>query len=121
MSICKSLFLVLAISAASTCFAGERDQAVSTTSGDAQTEAAATIDPSLTGYPSSTGYPNWAADTRRDVCYTIRAYRVKRTERLIDGHTANRGYSKCVMATDYTLRTTVEHPRDVRTAASPNN
>lgn len=115
MSICKSLFLVLAISAASTCFAGERDQAVSTTSGDAQTEAAATIDPSLTGYP------NWAADTRRDVCYTIRAYRVKRTERLIDGQTANRGYSKCVMATDYTLRTTVEHPRDVRAPASPNN
>jgi len=42
--------------------------------------------------------------TNDDVCYTMRTYKVKRTERLTDRERSLRGYSTCEMAGNYRLR-----------------
>ena len=44
------------------------------------------------------------ASTNKDVCYTMRSYKVKRTERLDDNQSGLRGYSTCEMASSYRLR-----------------
>ena len=44
------------------------------------------------------------ADVNGDVCYTMRSYKVKRTERLADNETDHRGYSTCEMASSYHVR-----------------
>jgi hypothetical protein len=38
------------------------------------------------------------------ICYTVRMYKVKGTERLSDGETGMRGYSTCQFARDYQVR-----------------
>jgi hypothetical protein len=42
--------------------------------------------------------------TNDDVCYTMRTYKVKRTERLTDRQRGRRGYTTCEMAGNYRLR-----------------
>jgi hypothetical protein len=44
------------------------------------------------------------AGASKDVCYTMRSYKVKRTERLDDSQSGVRGYSTCEMASSYRLR-----------------
>jgi hypothetical protein len=44
------------------------------------------------------------ANASADVCYTMRSYKVKRTERLDDSQSGVRGYSICEMASSYRLR-----------------
>ena len=41
-----------------------------------------------------------------NVCYTMRSYKVKRTERLNDNESGVTGYSTCEMASTYKLRST---------------
>ena len=48
-----------------------------------------------------------------DVCYTMRMYKLKRTERLSDGETGRRGYTTCEMASNYQYRSAIAHPREV--------
>jgi hypothetical protein len=43
------------------------------------------------------------------VCYTMRTYKVKRTERLSDGETGTRGFSTCELASNYQFRSAVAH------------
>ena len=45
-------------------------------------------------------------------CYTMRIYKVQRTERLQDGDTGRRGYSTCEPGSDFQVRTA--------TATAPN-
>ncbi len=44
------------------------------------------------------------ANANESVCYTMRSYKVKRTERLDDNQSGVRGYSTCEMASSYRLR-----------------
>ena len=44
------------------------------------------------------------ADADQNVCYTMRSYKVKRTERLADNQSGLRAYSTCEMASSYRLR-----------------
>jgi hypothetical protein len=44
------------------------------------------------------------ANANESVCYTMRSYKVKRTERLDDNQSGVRGYSTCEMASGYRLR-----------------
>jgi len=39
-----------------------------------------------------------------DLCYTMRTYKVKRTERLGAGESATRGYSTCELASNFQVR-----------------
>lgn len=39
-----------------------------------------------------------------DLCYTMRMYKVKATERLKDNETGRRGYTTCQLARDYQIR-----------------
>ena len=43
------------------------------------------------------------ANANESVCYTMRSYKVKRTERLDDNQSGMRGYSTCEMASSYRL------------------
>jgi hypothetical protein len=45
------------------------------------------------------------------LCYTMRMYKVKRTESLPDDETGMRGYSTCELASNYQVRTAVAHVR----------
>lgn len=47
-----------------------------------------------------------------DVCYTLRTYKVKRTERLKDAENGRRGYTTCEMAAGYQLRSADAKVRD---------
>lgn len=47
-----------------------------------------------------------------DVCYTMRSYKVKRTERLKDDQTGLRGYSTCEKASDYQFRSADAKAKD---------
>jgi hypothetical protein len=49
--------------------------------------------------------------SRDRACLTLRMYKVKRTERLADGETAERGYTTCELASDYQMRSAVAHAR----------
>jgi len=44
------------------------------------------------------------ADMNGEVCYTMRSYKVKRTERLADNESEHRGYSTCERASGYHVR-----------------
>src|SRR5438094_7368812 len=43
-------------------------------------------------------------DASKDVCYTMRTYKVKATEHLKDNETGRRGYTTCQLARDYQIR-----------------
>lgn len=45
-------------------------------------------------------------------CYTMRIYRVKRSERLQDGDTGRRGYSTCEPGRDFQVRTATANATD---------
>jgi hypothetical protein len=47
------------------------------------------------------------------VCYTMRMYKVKATERLAGGESASRGYSTCELARNYQIRSAVLHEQTV--------
>ena len=44
------------------------------------------------------------------VCFTMRSYKVKPTERLRDGESASTGYSTCEMGSNYKVRSVDEPP-----------
>ena len=44
------------------------------------------------------------------VCFTMRSYKVKRTERLRDDESGVRGYSTCEMGSNYKVRMTDDDP-----------
>ena len=44
------------------------------------------------------------------VCFTMRSYKVKRTERLRDDESGVRGYSTCEMGSNYQVRMTDDDP-----------
>ena len=46
------------------------------------------------------------------VCYTMRMYKLKRTERLSDSETAARGYTTCELAKNYQVRSAVANSID---------
>ena len=50
-----------------------------------------------------------------NVCYTMRSYKVKRTERLQDGEHARRGYTTCEMSSNYRLRSADASVKEVGT------
>lgn len=52
------------------------------------------------------------SDLNGDVCYTIRSYKVRRTERLRDNQSGMRGYSTCEMASDYRVRSADAKAKD---------
>ena len=57
------------------------------------------------------------AGANQDVCYTMRSYKVKPTERLDDSQHSLRGYSTCEMASSYRLRSAegnIEQPVRVK-------
>lgn len=49
---------------------------------------------------------NWRLplNAARDVCYTMRTYKLRATERLSENENGSRGYSTCLFARDYQLR-----------------
>jgi hypothetical protein len=49
-----------------------------------------------------------------ELCYTMRTYKVKRTERLADDESGMRGYSTCELAKNYQVRSAVAHPQDAK-------
>jgi hypothetical protein len=52
-----------------------------------------------------------ATGLKDSTCYTMRMYKLKRTERLSDGETGVRGYTTCERASSYQYRSAVAHPR----------
>jgi hypothetical protein len=54
------------------------------------------------------------SDLNGDVCYTMRSYKVKRTERLIDNQTGLRPYSTCERASAYQVRSAEAKAKDSR-------
>jgi len=44
-----------------------------------------------------------------NLCFTMRSYKVKRTERVTDGERAQRSYTTCEMAGNYRFRTAVSN------------
>jgi hypothetical protein len=55
------------------------------------------------------------------LCYTMRLYKLKRTERVSEGETVSRGYSTCELASNYQFRSAVAHVRTlVENDASKN-
>jgi hypothetical protein len=46
------------------------------------------------------------------VCYTMRMYKVKRTERLAAGERASLGYATCELASNFQVRSAVAHVDD---------
>lgn len=52
------------------------------------------------------------SDLNGDVCYTMRSYKVKRTERLTDNQTGLRGYSTCETASSYRIRSAEAKAKD---------
>jgi hypothetical protein len=45
------------------------------------------------------------------VCYTMRMYKLKRTERISEGEKIDRGYTTCEMASNYQFRSAIVHAR----------
>src|SRR5579864_2409069 len=52
------------------------------------------------------------SDLNGDVCYTMRSYKVKRTERLRDDQSGRRGYTTCEMAASYRVRSAKAKAKD---------
>ncbi|HEX6802519.1 MAG TPA: hypothetical protein VF133_02485 [Terriglobales bacterium] len=59
------------------------------------------------GQFNETGYN--LADVNGNVCYVMRTYKVKRTERIRDDESVFRGYSECEMASTFQLRPAEAH------------
>ena len=51
------------------------------------------------------------ADVNGDVCYTMRTYKMKPTERIRDHENLFRGYSECEMASKYQIRSAEAHQK----------
>jgi hypothetical protein len=51
------------------------------------------------------------ADVNGDVCYTMRTYKMKRSERVRDHDNLFRGYSECEMASSYQIRSAEAHQK----------
>jgi hypothetical protein len=55
------------------------------------------------------------------LCYTMRMYKLKRTERVSDGENVSRGYSTCELASNYQIRSAVAHARTLEENDAPKN
>jgi hypothetical protein len=55
------------------------------------------------------------------VCYSMRMYKVKRTEHFADGKSASRGYSTCELASNYQFRSATAHIVTAPESDSRNN
>lgn len=51
------------------------------------------------------------ANVHGDVCYTLRTYKVKPTERIRDHENPLQGYSECEMASDFQIRSAEAHQK----------
>lgn len=51
------------------------------------------------------------ADVNGDVCYTMRTYKVKPSERMRDRENLFRGYSECEMASNFEIRSAEAHQK----------
>jgi len=51
------------------------------------------------------------AEVNGDVCYTMRSYKVKATERIRDHENLFQGYSECEMASDFQIRSAEAHQK----------
>jgi hypothetical protein len=51
------------------------------------------------------------AEVQGDVCYTMRSYKVKETERIRDHESLFRGYSECEMASNFQIRSAEAHQK----------
>lgn len=51
------------------------------------------------------------ANVHGDVCYTLRTYKVKPTERIRDHENPLQGYSECEMASDFHIRSAEAHQK----------
>lgn len=70
----------------------------------------------VTSVPSAGfGSLSLLSSRERDLCYTMRTYKVKRTEHLADGESGRHGYSTCEFAANYQIRTTDIRVKDERT------
>jgi hypothetical protein len=120
MTLARPLFLVFAL--AGTALAAENPsastssdslqiaitQAVEQPSGLIYSVAKARVD----GQPPVADPP--LAKLDGNVCYTMRMYKLKPTERLSDGERVSRAYTTCEMASNYQYRSAVAHPREVQ-------
>jgi hypothetical protein len=115
--------LMLAIAALSSAASGSDDQRTSPPSsseaGQFSQPAVILSDPDsavppsrANSHESSVGDARWnrtpswhlPLGPARDVCYTMRTYKVKATEKLSGNENGSRGYSTCLFARDYQLR-----------------
>ena len=82
--------VVLGISAMSTiCFAANDRKSSGSSESETRSQQAAIVLP---------------LDASKDVCYTMRMYKVKATEHLKENESARRGYTTCQLARDYQIR-----------------
>ena len=54
-------------------------------------------------------------------CYTMRMYKVKRKEHFTDGENGLRGYSTCELASNYQVRSAVDHVQTAEDNDSQSN
>jgi hypothetical protein len=59
------------------------------------------------------------ADVNGDVCYTMRTYKVKPTERIRDRENLFQGYSECEMASSFQIRSAEAHEKKPRPDGPP--
>ena len=59
------------------------------------------------------------ADVSGDVCYTMRTYKVKPTERIRDRENFFQGYSECEMASNFQIRSAEAHEKKPRPDEPP--
>lgn len=52
------------------------------------------------------------ADLNGNVCYTMRTYKIKPTERIQEGESVNGGYSECEMASNFEIHSAVAHKKE---------
>lgn len=60
------------------------------------------------------------ADVNGDVCYTMRSYKMKPTERIRDQENLFRGYSECEMSSSYQIRSADAHQKKPHSDESPS-
>ena len=60
------------------------------------------------------------AGVNGDVCYTMRTYKMKPTERIRDQENLFRGYSECEMASSYQIRSAEAHQKKPHSDESPS-
>lgn len=111
------LFLLAVLSSIS--FAADQEPSSSSSSEAQVSPPSLILSDSDSGLPSRTNSsqsserdarwnrkPSWQIplNSAGDVCYTMRTYKVKATERLSKNEKGTRGYSTCLFARDYELR-----------------